>query len=175
MGKTRVFAMLGVAFTLLVFPAEQVGANPYTAGYEAESQVVQTNEVLIEVDFFTDSEVFPDGEWLGGVSSVAGAVGDQPSGNVYQNVLALKNDWNVFYWAPQVWFGDSLTHIEEIPVSTGSYAAGSYAAFYLRTDIFNGGVIFRIWAYRTFDDYFYDTPSYYSLRTWSTTDSNLLV
>jgi hypothetical protein len=138
--------------------------------------VVQTHEVLVEVDFYsTDAEVFPSGKWLGGVSSVAGAIGDQPSGNIYQNGLAIDNTWNVFTWAPQVWLGDTPVHIEAIPVSTGSYASASYAAFYLRTDIVDAGVTFQIWAYRTFDDYLYDTPSYYSFRTWSTTDTNLLV
>ena len=168
MAKKRILGILVALAVVLAFVAPQVSAGPYMGGYLKRSAVT-SNSVLLSVNYQeTDASEIPDGKWLGGVASVAGADGLTPSGWIYQSLVALSSD-NDVDWAPQAWHGDQL---EEYDVRL--VGEGDYIAFYERMDIGCGTVYYRLYRYPTFSHFDNDQPLI-SEFSHSTDDANFLV
>jgi len=160
--------LIGIALLIVLAPLP-ANAGPYIGGY-LKSDAVTSHRVLAKIDFLgTNAGKIPEGKWLGGVASVAGANGLAPSGWVYQSLVTLRHNNDVI-WTPQAWEGNVLKwyHQED-------GGEGDYVAFYERMDINNGAVLYLLYAYETSSDVINNTPtvihSWYNL----TDDANSLV
>jgi hypothetical protein len=169
MGKNRVLGIVVGLALLLALVAPQVSAGPYMGGYLKRS-VTSSKSVLLDVNYQeTDAGEIPDGKWLGGVASVAGADGLAPSGWIYQNGVLLESDNDVI-WAPQAWHGGD----EPEEYHDEAVGDGDYIAFYERMDIGSGTIYYRLYRYPTFWHFDNDDPL---ISEWyhSTDDGNFLV
>jgi hypothetical protein len=156
----RILMMLSMVLILLLVPSTRVNAAPYVAGY-LRGNVVTTTKVLGAFSYGDfDLGSVPSGEFLAGVTRVAGANGLTPSGWVYQNGIALFNTGEV-WWPPQEYYGDTPGPYHVWPVPVGD---NTYAAFYVRMSTDGGTVTNELWAYPTVQDLLDDNPVHYQ---WS--------
>jgi len=96
--KKFIFVLIGIALPIVLAPLP-ANAGPYIGGY-LKSDAVTSHRVLAKVDFQgTNAGEIPEGKWLGGVASVAGANGLAPSGWVYQILVTLRHN-NDVKWTP---------------------------------------------------------------------------
>jgi hypothetical protein len=119
MHSPKFFLILTLFVLLFVVPEQVIGQQPYMGGYFYYSYF-SSKRVLIEVHFDADYTQFPNGYWLAGVSSVAGASsGTTPSSWMYQNGVSLTRD-NVVSWAPQSWKMDQKLYYMQQQVGSVS-------------------------------------------------------
>jgi hypothetical protein len=168
-----------ILFLLLVVAIASVSASPFALAQPAQAQPyvggyfdmasTTTNKVHLATTLLgTDPSHIPSGNYLAVVSSVAGASGSNPSGYIYQSVVGEISDGSVQF-APQWWYTGSGHIVDQFWI--GTY---SWTAFHFRTDIANGVITYRSYAYWTPTQYQTDSPIV-NTRTSSTSDSNFLV
>jgi len=118
----------------------------------------------------TDPSRIPSGGFLAGISSVAGASGLNPTGWVHQNGVSEHSDGSIV-WQPQDWSGGGPHYLDNPTV--GRY---NWVAFHLRTDIANGVITYKCYAYWRPDQYskHFEGAIIYT-QTAPTSDNNFLV
>jgi hypothetical protein len=158
--------------------ATTIPSQPYVGGFFKSSTTYMTSsKVLVDLEFWSTGQatLFPSGDWLSGVESVAGSNGNlDPNGWVYQIGTAQYQNDSV-NWQPQAWpwpaWGINTWY--GIFQNVGD---GSYVSFYERMDVVNSTTVeYRLFAYSTLNNFIYDEPIIYTQYESGQSISNFAV
>lgn len=169
--KTRLVLLIGSILALLYAFMPQAAyaspGHPYIGGY-FDCATLRTYKVIASHRFWVDETAIPTGgHWIAGLTSVAGGSTYGVSGWVYQNGVSLYRS-NDVKWAPQSWYCGTKYHWQT-PSLVGD---GDCIAFYTRTEVYGSSILYSLYTYETWYDWYADTPE---VDRWNhlTSDSRL--